>query len=98
MIKMTYYYWQNDELFIKAYVQPRAKKNAIVGLHNDRLKIQIKALPTEDKANKELISFLADYLHIAPSTIQIAGGQHSRNKLVRLMKITKNAMTMLPEF
>lgn len=75
---------KNGDLIIKIYIQPSAKKNAIIGLHGENLKIKIKAPPVDDKANRELISFLADYLHVPQNTIEIVNGQHSRNKLVRL--------------
>ena len=77
-------------------MQPRAKKNAVVGLHGDRLKIQIKAAPTDNKANEELVDFLADYLHMAPSKIHVVSGQHSRNKLVCLKQPTQNIISLLP--
>ena len=92
---MTYYYWQNNELFINVYVQPRAKKNAIVGLHGERLKIQIKAIPTDDKANEELSKFLAAYLNTAPTKVSVVSGQHSRNKLIRIKNAPSDATALL---
>jgi uncharacterized protein len=94
--QMTYHYWQNNDFFIKIYAQPRAKKSSIVGLHGDRLKIQIKAAPSDNKANEELIDFLADYFDFAKNKIHIVSGQHSRNKLVRFVGMEKNRISLLP--
>jgi uncharacterized protein (TIGR00251 family) len=65
-------------------VQPRAKRNAIAGALGDALKIAITAPPVEGKANEACIDFLATVLKVPRSSITIAAGQTSRNKVVRV--------------
>jgi uncharacterized protein len=69
-------------------LHPRAKKNAITGTLGDALKISLTAPPVEGKANAACIEFLADLLELPRSSITIAAGQTSRNKVIRVAGIT----------
>ena len=65
-------------------VQPRAKRNAVIGQMGDALKIALTAPPVEGKANDACIAFLADLLDVPRSSITIAAGQTGRNKAIRV--------------
>jgi hypothetical protein len=65
-------------------VQPRAKKNAITGEIGDALKVSLTAPPVEGKANQACIEFFAKLFEVPRSSITIAAGQTSRNKLIRV--------------
>ena len=65
-------------------LHPRAKKNAVTGEIGDALKISLTAPPVESRANQACIEFLADLLKLPRSSITIAAGQTSRNKLIRV--------------
>ena len=65
-------------------VQPRARKNAIMGTVGDALKLALTAPPVEGKANQAVIEFLADFFEIPRSSITIASGAASRRKLIRI--------------
>ncbi|MBZ5567041.1 MAG: DUF167 domain-containing protein [Acidobacteriia bacterium] len=69
-------------------LHPRAKKNAITGSLGDALKISLTALPVEGRANDACIEFLADLLKLPRSSITIAAGQSSRNKLIRIAGVS----------
>ena len=69
-------------------VQPRAKRNAVGGEMGGALKIALTAPPVEGKANKACIAFLADLLDVSHSSITIAAGETSRNKLIRISGLT----------
>lgn len=62
------------------YIQPKAAKNAIRGLHGSELKLAITAPPVDGKANKAVIAFLAELFGVAKSSVSITGGQQSRHK------------------
>jgi uncharacterized protein len=80
-----YYYWQKDALYLNVYIQPRANKNEIIGLYNNRLKIRITAPPVDDKANTALIAFIAKYLNVPKKQVTLVNGEHSRYKLLRII-------------
>jgi uncharacterized protein len=65
-------------------VQPRARKNAITGEIGDALKIALTAPPVEGRANEACIDFLAQFLKVPRSSITIAAGESSRNKVIRV--------------
>jgi uncharacterized protein len=65
-------------------VQPRARKNAIIGTVGDALKLALTAPPVEGKANEAVISFFARLFDIPRSSVTIASGATSRLKIIRV--------------
>ena len=72
-------------------VHPRARKNAITGTVGDALKLALTAPPVEGKANQAVIEFFADLFAIPRSSVTIASGETSRNKVVRIAGVGKPA-------
>jgi uncharacterized protein (TIGR00251 family) len=70
-------------------VHPRARKNAITGIVGDALKLALTAPPVEGRANQAVIEFFADLLAIPRSSVTIASGETSRNKIVRIAGVSK---------
>jgi len=70
-------------------VHPRARRSAITGTVGDALKLALTAPPVEGKANQAVIEFLADFFAIPRSSVTIANGETSRNKVVRISGLTK---------
>ncbi len=68
-------------------VHPRARKNEITGTVGDALKLALTAPPVEGKANQAVIEFFADFLDSPRSSVTIASGETSRNKVVRVTGI-----------
>lgn len=70
---------------IKVRLQPGAKEDAIVEWMSDgALKVRVKSKPIEGKANKNLIRFLGKQLNLPQSSIEIAAGGKSRNKVIKI--------------
>jgi uncharacterized protein (TIGR00251 family) len=65
-------------------VQPRARKNSITGEIGDALKVTLTASPVDGRANEACIEFFANLLDVARSSITIASGVTSRNKVIRV--------------
>jgi|SRR5689334_11658457 uncharacterized protein (TIGR00251 family) len=70
-------------------VHPRARKNAITGVVGDALKLALTAPPVDGKANQAVIEFFADLFAIPRSSVTIASGETSRNKVVRITGVSK---------
>lgn len=64
------------------YVQPGASTTELVGEHDGRLKLKIKAQPKDGEANGELIDFLSDLLGIPKKRIYLKKGESSRQKTI----------------
>jgi uncharacterized protein len=65
-------------------VHPRARKNAITGELGDALKVSLTAPPIDGRANEACIEFFANLLEVPRSSVTIASGQGSRNKVIRV--------------
>ncbi len=65
-------------------VQPRAKKNAVIGELGDALKLALTAPPVDGRANEACIEFFANLLDVPRSSVTIASGETSRRKIIRV--------------
>ena len=74
----------NGDLLLALYVQPRASRNELAGLHGDAVKLRLTTPPVDGKANKAVISFLAKLFKIPKSAILIKSGLQSRSKKIVL--------------
>lgn len=78
-------------------VTPRASRTALAGVTGEgsdaALKIALHAPPIEGRANAALVEFLADLLYVRRSDIEIAGGAHSRTKLILIRNHTANEIS-----
>ena len=78
---MPYLSKQKDgSVLLNIYVQPRASRTGLVGLHDGCLKLAISSPPVDDKANKAIIAFLADFFHLPSKEIRLCAGHKSRRK------------------
>ncbi|HTD00684.1 MAG: hypothetical protein DME35_02720 [Verrucomicrobia bacterium] len=73
---------------IRVHVVPNAKIDKVVGEHAGAIKIRLRAPAVEGKANAALISFLAARLKVPARTIVLARGQKSRDKWVRIDRLS----------
>ena len=70
-------------------VHPRAKRNAITGELGDAMKLSLAAPPIENRANEACVEFLAKLLRVPRSSVTIASGLKSRNKVIRVLGVSK---------
>jgi uncharacterized protein len=77
-----------DGVSFAVRVQPRARRNAIVCELGDALKIAVTAPPVDGRANEACVEFFAELLDVPRTSVTIASGQSSRNKVIRLMGIS----------
>lgn len=69
-------------------VQPRAKKNAVVGEVEGALKLKLAAPPVDGAANEELIQFLAKLFAVPRRHISILSGATAKTKIIRIAGLT----------
>ena len=72
----------------RVHLLPRSRKDEIVGLHGDALKVRLTAVPVRGKANRALERFLAQRLSVPPAAVAIVSGHASRRKRVRVSGAT----------
>ena len=68
-------------------VHPRARRNAVAGELGDALKLSLTAPPVEGRANQVCIEFIAELLSVPKSSVSIAAGHSSRQKVVRVARL-----------
>jgi len=69
-------------------VHPRAKKNAITGELGEALKLSLTTPPIEGRANEACVEFFAKLLKVPRTSVTIASGQTSRNKVIRVAGVS----------
>ncbi|MFZ1165629.1 MAG: DUF167 domain-containing protein [Candidatus Sulfotelmatobacter sp.] len=65
-------------------IHPRARKDAITGEFGDALKLSLTSPPVDGRANEACIEFFAKLLMVPRSSVTIASGQTSRQKVIRV--------------
>lgn len=79
---------QKDGVCLAVKLQPRAAKNEIGTALGDELKIKVTAPPVEAGANEALLPLLAETLGCPRGAAQLARGQTSRHKTIRISGLT----------
>jgi uncharacterized protein len=76
-------------------VHPRAKKDVITGEIGDALKLALTAPPIQGRANEACVEFFAKLLKVPRSSVSIAAGQNSRNKVIRVVGLSAEEVRKL---
>ncbi len=87
----SFYQWQGRALVLQLLVQPKARKDEIVGPHGDALKIRITAPPVDGKANRHLLKMVAKTFGVKERAITLLSGESSRHK-----RLSIESPTLLP--
>jgi uncharacterized protein len=87
---------QQEKVSVKVplHVTPGASKNEIVGILPDgAIRLKVKALPVEGKANKAVLDFFQELLQLRSDQIKFVNGQQSRIKLIEIFGMTSDQFT-----
>lgn len=82
-------------VLIPVRVQPRASRQAIVGVHDGALKVSLTAPPVDGAANQALVALLAQKLGIARSSVRLIRGETGREKLVAVRGVSMDRVHAL---
>ena len=66
-------------------VVPRASRTALKGVSDGALKVSLTAPPVDGAANAALCELVATTLDVPRRTVEIAHGEHSKRKTVRVL-------------
>lgn len=72
---------------LRVRLQPRAKRDEVVGPRGEALIVRVSAPPVDGRANVALCKLLARVLDVPPTTVAVVRGATSREKLVRVERI-----------
>jgi uncharacterized protein len=65
-------------------LQPRSKKDEVVGVRGEQVVIRVNAPPVDGRANAALTAFIAKRAGVPKSSVTIVRGHTSRDKVVRV--------------
>ena len=77
-----------DAITFAVKVHPRAKKNAITGVVGEAVKLSLTSPPVDGKANAATVEFFAQLFAVPKSSVTIAAGETSRNKIIRVSGVS----------
>lgn len=63
---------------------PRSSRSRIMGIHDDCLRVQLAAAPSDGEANEALVELIASELGVKRRTITLLSGHASRRKRIRI--------------
>ncbi|GGE85783.1 DUF167 family protein YggU [Shewanella carassii] len=76
--------WEQQDLLLNLYIQPKASRDQLVGLHGEEFKVAITAPPVDGKANAHLTKYLSKAFKVPKGQIVIVKGELGRHKQVRI--------------
>ncbi len=82
-------------LLLSVRVQPGAKSDQIVGSYNGALKIRLTAPAQRNRANRQLLEFLAKTLNVPTKNLSLSRGRSSRSKTVEIRGFSREELTIL---
>lgn len=69
---------------LRVRVQPRAKRNAILGEHEGAVRISVAAAPVDGQANAAVCKLIAKRAGVARGRVAVIRGDRARDKTVRV--------------
>ncbi|MHB8742251.1 MAG: DUF167 family protein [Sulfuricaulis sp.] len=72
------------DLLLQVQIQPRASRDAVVGIIGDCVKIRLTAPPVAGKANEHLIAYMARVFGVPKSNVKLEHGRTAKRKLLRI--------------
>ena len=79
---------------MRVRVTPGAPRNEVMSYVEGVLKVKVAAPPVKGQANKELISFLAEYLDLRKSQLSILKGETSRDKVLVISGLSQEQLEL----
>jgi uncharacterized protein len=73
-------------------LQPRARREEVVGERAGAVVIRVTAPPVDGKANAALCAFVARAAGVPPSRVSVVRGHGSRDKVVRVDGVEEMAL------
>ncbi len=83
--------WEDGAAFhVKAHAG--ARRDALSGLHDGMVKVEVTTAPEKGKANKAIAKLLAKRLAIPPTSIELLSGETSQRKRFGVRGVAPEAL------
>ena len=77
---------------IEVRLRPRGRRDELLGMRNGVLQARVTAPPVDGRANKALCWLIAKRIGIAPSKVTVVRGAKSRDKVVIVEGLSREAL------
>jgi uncharacterized protein len=77
---------------LRVRLQPRARREEIVGERGGAVLIRVTAPPVDGKANAALCALVAKAAGVAPSRVSVVRGRSARDKVLRVEGVDDAAL------
>ena len=77
---------------IDILVQPRAARNKLGPVHDQRLKVAVTAPPVDGAANQSVAVFMAKKLSVSKGRVRVVAGQTSRRKTIHIEGVSASEL------
>jgi uncharacterized protein len=84
-------------MIVKVRVIPNAKKSEMAGRIGHILRIRVAKPAQANKANDELVDFIADFFEVRKSMVKIIRGHKAREKTMSITGRSEDALEDLME-
>lgn len=74
-------------------VQPKAKRNAVLGERAGALRVSVTAPPEDGRANDAVLALLREHFKLQRSQLALLSGQTNRNKVVLVRGVTPQQLS-----
>lgn len=74
---------------LRAKVSTNSSCNKIEWLNQNNYKVWLTQKPFKNKANQQLVQFLAEYFQVPRVAVKILKGMRSKNKLIQILNSNK---------
>ena len=81
-----------EDSLLHVRVQPRARRNEVLGWQGRALRVRVIAAPEAGEANRAVIELLADAFDVPLSSVELVRGGASRDKLFRVRHLSLDAL------
>jgi uncharacterized protein (TIGR00251 family) len=80
---------------LRVRLQPRARRDEVVGERAGAVVIRVTAPPVDGRANDALCRLIAKRAGVAPSSVSVVRGHGARDKVVRVEGVEEPALRAL---
>jgi uncharacterized protein (TIGR00251 family) len=78
-----------ESALLRVRVQPRARRDEVVGERAGAVVVRLAAPPVDGKANAALCAFVAKAAGVPRSRVELVRGATSRDKVVRVIGVAE---------
>lgn len=84
-----------EGVVIRVHVQPKSRREQIIGMHGDRIKLAVTEPPDKGKANDAVLCLIASGLNVATSSVELLRGATSRQKDLLVRQLSADEVKRL---